>query len=62
MVEEKEEEFATIWSTDKSKFNYNFIEGKDVINIQNRRIEAIVDETGVSEVLARSLLVKFGWN
>jgi hypothetical protein len=30
---EKDEEFATIWSTDKSKFSYTFIEGKDVIKI-----------------------------
>jgi hypothetical protein len=53
---------ASIWSTDKSKFPYRFISGNDVIGIQNKRIAQLVDDTGVSEVLARSLLIVYGWN
>ena len=44
------------------KSKYAILEAKDVKNIQVRRAVEVSDELGISESLARSLLIKNGWH
>ena len=51
-----------MYSENKSILPYNIIKGSDIITMQNSRIANLVDEVGIDAVLARSLLIKYGWH
>ena len=53
---------AVMYSENKASLPYSVVKGSDIIVMQSQRINYLVNEVGIDPVLARSLLIKYGWS
>ena len=51
-----------VYQSDMSKRPYTLLDKTNVLKRQRQMIEEVQDESGLSDTLARSLLIKYRWN